>query len=441
MVFHLLFPGIHAQLKNSLQISTGKPLSLAHEEFLLSLECFSLAALFYLLAAVAGSIEKQEDMLKHSFLSIVTMELPRFAIGRPRQESKQQRKERIRKEKERKKKKQRIPLCYTLERRPPWFILPPQTSKGLAFWIHTLKGDTFLSKKKTLLEDIERIKQPQESPWNFDSSLHETHQKNFLERADIVMNLLDENQRIRWIFKRFLTKIRDNGLQTLNDTDPITLESIKEPIYVSSFSRRKRYRFEAQSFAKHFHKRLLHNDGQVPLPLCPKNPFTNEEFTTAQLIGLLGQCRKHGYSSWTMEAFVSCRYDLLQFVTLHSKPLRLYAIRETMKHITSWEAIDTLYDFIKCQHEIHEETFYTATYKWALHHAPHADRIVAWRKLCVKWYETEILIDDPSMKLGFFRHVESKTFPLCDKPTDLQALKLTLRKKKSSDVIDGSSSI
>lgn len=450
MVFHLLCPGIHARLVSYLQSYTGKSLGLAQEEFLLSSECFFLAAVFYLLAELVGYIEKQEDMPKHSFLSTTTMELPSFAIGRPRHESKRQRIERLRKENEwnRKKQKQKqkqkrtVPLCIA-PKRPLWLILPTTRTKGLEFWIVTMGGDTFFSKKQTLLEDIERMKQPQESPWTFDSSLHEKYQKDFLEKAETVMGLLAENQRIRWIFKRFVTRIRIQSIQTLNDTDPVTLEPIREPVQFSSFSKRKRYMFEAEAFAKHIHKKLLHNDGQIPMPLYPKNPYTNEEFTTPQIMGLVNQCRKYGHSSWAMEAFVSCRYDLLSFVAIHSKPLRLHALRETMKHVTGWDAIDTLYDFVKSQHAHHDECFYSPTYIWAITHVPHEKRIESWRKLCIKWYETDILIDDLELKGRLFAELETKTLPLCEKPTELQALKLQKQKQKkiSATVTDGSSSI
>lgn len=64
MVLHLLLPGIHVQLKNSLQVYTKRPWTLAHEDFLLSLEYFSAAALLYSIAVVVGYIEGREVILR-----------------------------------------------------------------------------------------------------------------------------------------------------------------------------------------------------------------------------------------------------------------------------------------------------------------------------------------------------------------------------------------
>ncbi len=433
--------GIHEQLKSSLQAYTGKSLSLAHEEFLLSLECFSLAALLYLLAVFIGYTEGRVATPKHSFLTLFTMEHLSFAPGRPRIETKQQKKERLRKEKERKYKKHRRAWHEPVPKRPLWLLLPHHVTKGFEFWIVTLKGDTFLTKQATLLHDIEHAQKPLESVYGFDSSIGKAHKQNYIEKAMDVMSLLYRNQRVRWIFKKWFTQFRIKRFLYLNETDPITMESIKQPIRFASFQKRKIYTFEASTFAKHLHKKLLHSDGQIPMPQYPKNPFTNEEFSLCQIIGLVDQCRKYGHSSWAMEAFVSARYDLVSFVTIHSKPLRLHAIRESMKNISDWDSIDTLYDFIKSQHDIHDEPFYTTTYKWALAHAPHAKRITSWRKFCLKWYETDILIDDPTMKIRFFSEVEAKTIPLCDKPVDLQMLKLEMRKKKSEAIADGGGSV
>jgi hypothetical protein len=58
----------------------------------------------------------------------------------------------------------------------------------------------------------------------------------------------------------------------------------------------------------------------------------------------------------------------------------------------------------------------------------------------LKWYETDILIDDPVMKIRFFSEVETRTLPLCNKPVDLQLVRVEMRKKNSSATPDGSGS-
>lgn len=427
----LLFPGIHAQLVNSIQSYTGKLLPLAHEEFLLSLECFSVALLFYWLAALTGCIDEREDILKQNCQDKVSMERPSFSIGLPRRETKQQKKERLRKKREEKrkeklKKERRLQGYQPIPQRPPWLLLPYDVTKGLELWIVTLKGDTFLQKRKTLLEQIKHAKEPIVPVNGFDPSFGEAQKTYFLEKAKEVMRLLVENQRIRWIFKRWFTQFRVKRFAPLNSCDPITLEPIVESAWFPSFTQRKIYAFEAKPFSKYLHNALVHNEGHIPDTLSPKNPLTNEVFTLNQLMSLIGQSRKYGHSSWAIEAFIASRYDITSFMTINTKPLRLHALRTTMAKVDDWDSIDTLYDFIKSQHAAHDIPFCMSLYKWAVAHATKEARIESWRKMCLKWYEVHILIDDENTRDTYLDAIKGKTRGLCSRPEELTAL----RKKK-----------
>ncbi len=409
----------------------------------MSLECFSVAALLYWLAAFVGSIDEQQGTPKHPPKKVEIMESLSFAPGKPPPETKQQKKERLRKKQEQKRREANRRLRKTQEfssslLKPAWCILPHHLLRGYEFWINILKGDTFFTKRQSLLEEIQRIKTPSVPVEGFDTSLHEMFRNEYVVKAQHVMSFLYQNQKLRWMFKRFFSQVRIRRFPPLNERDPITLDSITEPIQFPSFRQRKYYAFEAKPFAKHLHNKLIHHDGQIPTPLFPKNPFTNEPFTVPQIISLIDQARCYGHTSWAIEAFIASRYDIASFSIINSKPLRLHALRQTMAHVTDWDAIDILYDFMKSQHDTHDEPFMSVPYKWALHHAPYASRLVAWRKLCLKWYETDILLDDSSLKLSFFQGIEIKTLPLCDTPNDLRDLKLS--KSKSRVSTDGSRS-
>ena len=169
------------------------------------------------------------------------------------------------------------------------------------------------------------------------------------------------------------------------------------------------------------------HEGQLPFPQFPKNPLTNESFSLAQQLSLLQQCREQGYSSWTLEAYVTSRYSLQTFLSFFKTPLRLSAIRTTLATLRTWEAIDTLSDFIESQHDDHSAQFYSTVYKWAIHHAPTSNRIQQWKSFCLKWYECDILIEDYDAKQAAFALLQQKTLPLCSTPTDLQALRFESR--------------
>lgn len=371
------------------------------------------------------------------------METPSFQPGRAPRETKEQKKERLRnqrlrlrKEKERKARKG-LPFKY-IESKPSWLILPYHLTKGFEFWLVTLPGETFLQKRKSLLDEIERMKKPSPKVDGFDTTSNENFRKEYLVKAQTVMSFLYQNQKLRWIFKNFFTKLRIERFESANDVDPITLEQIGEAIRFPSFTQRKLYVFEAKPFARNLHNKLINNDGHIPDPLPPKNPLTNEQFTLAQTISLIAQTRKYGHSSWAIEAFIASRYDVASFAIINSKPLRLHALRTTMAKVDDWDSIDTLYDFIKTQHAIHNAVFSMSIYKWAVNHATKEQRIQDWRKLCLKWYEVDILMDDASSKLDLFRVIEAKTLRLCSKPDELTSLRV--RKAKSPATSDGSRS-
>jgi hypothetical protein len=322
--------------------------------------------------------------------------------------------------------------------RPSWLLLPNHVTKGFEFWIATMRGDSFLSKQATLLETIRKYEQPYTSEWGFDTRYGESFRKDYLEKANIVQSLLLQNQRIRWIFKNLFTRLRLRKFQPLNEVDPITLEAFQQPVQFPSYAHRKLFVYEAKPLIKLIHQKLVNHDGQLIFPQFPKNPFTNQDFTLAQLIGLLVQCRKYGHTSWAIEAFVESNYDLGNFALIHNKALRLHATRSTFLDLQSWDAIDTLYDFIKSQHDYHRKYFKTNPYKWGLAHEPQHVWIVDWRNLCLKWYETDILIDDYDAKDIVWDAIRLKTKALCEDPVDLIALR---NKRKSGVVADGSGSL
>jgi hypothetical protein len=419
-------------------------LSLAQEEFLLSLECFLLAAVFYLLAVVAGSIEGRRDTPKQFLLYFHTMQQAVFSFGCTRHETKSQKKERLRKERERhfkeeRRRKRNENPSVPIPKRPSWCILPPHRLEGFDFWIHTLKGETFLQKRTFLLDTIEKMKIPPPSLPGFDSKSGDAMRKEYLFKAQKVMSYLHENQALRWKFKGFFTNWRTRRCSPVNDTDPITLEPIIQPVNIYEFSQRKLYRFESKSIAKHIHQQLTRNDGQIPTPVHPRNPLTNQPFRIEQLMGLLKQCKTFGYSSWVLEAFISARYDMTSFVAIHSKPLRLHALKTSMGDEGSWDFIDTMTDFIKSQHALHGKLYTKGAYEWAITHALREKRMESWKKLCLKWYETDIIIDDAVAKDMFLGVIEAKTKLLCEPPLELLELK-TRRKSMRGEGNGGRSS-
>jgi len=303
---------------------------------------------------------------------------------------------------------------------PSWRILPSSVCKGLHIWMDLLPGSSGAQKQAKLFHQIATLKAKPSCSYTFPPS---TVQTDCLNRAVELLDLLFLNQSVRWAMKRFVTQIRMRSMRKANETDPITLEPIRQPVLLVSFPQKTQYTFEAHSFAKQVHKTLLTNDGHLPTPLLPRNPFTNEALTLPQLMGLFAQCKAYGQTSWAMEAFVRCQFSIDSFLLLHGKSLRLHAVRATLSRIEGWDAIDTLYDFLKTQHAYHKKVFCASLYKWCLTHCPEHEKLQTWRSLCLRYYETDILIDDEGERERAFARVSSLTKPLCTAALELLDLR------------------
>ena len=368
------------------------------------------------------------------------MEHATFSLGSVRTETKYQKKQRLRKEKEWKRKEafrkaKRAKSFVPIPKTPLWCILPKHRLQGFHFWIDTLKGNSFFEKKDDILQTIAEMKTPFKPVEGFDPKYSEAMRQSYLEKAKVVLRLLHENQSMRWKWKVFLTKARILRFQKVNEVDPITLESFKQPVTIHSFQHRKTYVFEAESLSKHIHKQLIKNDGHIPTPLYPKNPLTNQRFTLTETMALFQQTKDYGRSSWAIEAFKACRFDVTSFIAVHTKPLRLNALHVTMANTKDWDCRDTLYDFIKFQHRHHSKHFYGTDYKWAIENVATQERIEKWRKLCIKWYELDILMDDEDAKKEYFDVLQTKILVLCDVPTELQDLRISTTKRRREYVL------
>ena len=363
------------------------------------------------------------------------MEPAKFVLGKAKKANKRQkRKEKFKEKRKRQKEVTFFSSCFTM---PKWRILPEKYCDTFHVWMDLIPGNTYLEKQTKLVFQMKQAQQSHKCPFTFPKSTLNL-QKDFLEKAKHVLLLLKKNQDLRWLFKRFFTKVRIRLFTKVNEEDPITLEPFRQPVVLHSFSQRKTYLFEAESLAKNIHKQFLHSDGHIPHPICPRNPLTNEFFSLYNMVTVFQQCKTYGHTFWTLEAFQQSHYNLVNFIVFHAKPLRMHALHAIMANHTHWDSKDTLYDFIRMQHRTHLAAFNSMLYKWALNHLPQHERINKWRKLCIQWYECDIMFEESDLKEQTYKKIEEKTRPLCDNNYELQKARHTFFKTHHN--IDGSSS-
>lgn len=239
------------------------------------------------------------------------------------------------------------------------------------------------------------------------------------EERDMMLALLQQNALIRYRLRKFCHKWRLTHMKNVNEDDPITLAPIEKPVYIYSYSNRRRYVYEAETLAKDIHKKLLHTDIEIPCPLAARNPLTNEVLTLAQLISVYKQCRAYGKTHWTMESYAKCSFDMPTFEIFERKHLRTHAIQSVFQNPRGYDAKDMLEGFIEAQFGRHGKRFIFAFYHWAIAHKSETHHINMWRKLCKEWYMVEIIADDISEMRYKYNDIQDKTKELCKMPKPL----------------------
>ena len=338
-----------------------------------------------------------------------------FNIGRSPVLTKEQKKQQKR-EKDRVAVKKNKRVCVTVPRRL-WRILP--CNIDVAFTIDTLKGKSYFEKMRSLEEfGSSSFKK---SPLFPDFKQDEKLQTALYELKKKCKEKLAENQILRWKFKRFLTRMRLRKFKTINDTDYITMSPIEKSVQIYHFPTRSVYAFESVSILQDIHKKLLNHDGQIPHPIFPRNPYTNEYFNIAQLLSIQRQCKLLGNTSWILEAFCKAKLCIPSLLQVQRKALRIHALKSILYDYTNLEGTALLLDFIESQHDEHQANFNRPLYRWCLLRIPEEPKIQSWRSFCKEYYEDDILAEDDTERDNSFLRVARKTGILCAPPNDLLA--------------------
>lgn len=316
----------------------------------------------------------------------------------------------------------------TIEKNPTqpspksWFILPYQrcSSLSIVFVISMLEGSSYATKRRSL----ELYGYPfllQESPLN----------SHILKTKEEALQLLDKNHKVRWILKRFLNRIRMMHIKLANETDPITLSPPEHKVYLIRLKERFQYVFEADSVMRDIHNKLLHNQGQFPDPIHPRNPLTNEALNPFEVCSLYKQCKALGKTSWAIEGFAACQFNTDAFLSQYRKQLRLSALKQILKHTLESDGIELVIEFIEMQHTYFNKLFSELLYRWALLNMSDNPFIYEWKTLCKRYNTIEITMDDTMEKIREIIKIRGKCKVLIT--VTLEIIYETRRKKKDKE--------
>jgi hypothetical protein len=227
--------------------------------------------------------------------------------------------------------------------------------------------------------------------------------------------------RMRARFRKFLHHWRVNRLKLASEEDLVTCEVPVHPITVVDWNTKTKYTFEASTLMRDITNRLLTHDGFFDTPQSPRNPFTNEPFTLAQMVSLWNQLsRSPEPASWAFTCFASSQFNLKTFSTDYTIPLQLNALRVTMLDPTDLDQQDRLLDFIEYEHDLAGVRFYRNTYNHAILHHQDLLRMVSWRTLCTEFYEAHIKFQhNQAIMKHIHAQIHLKSQEFLTKPTEL----------------------
>lgn len=239
-----------------------------------------------------------------------------------------------------------------------------------------------------------------------------------------IVNATHALLKIRTTFRKFLQCWRYRKMKLASEEDLVTCEKPIHPIYIVDWKSRTKYIFEASTLMRDITLRLLSHDGFFDTPQKPRNPYTNEPFTTGQVISAWNQLQRSAEpASWSFTAFANARYCLTRFSAEYKIPLQLHSLRTTMLDTSSIDQQERLHDFIQYQHENYGSPFYSHVYLHAIERYQDEELLQKWRTLCMQFYEAHIKYQHNQAFLNSIHtSIRKKCAPLVARPTRLVTL-------------------
>jgi len=208
------------------------------------------------------------------------------------------------------------------------------------------------------------------------------------DHANKTRSIIYSIRRIKGILQRFVHIWRFKRLILRNTEDSVTLDPIQNPVQIVDWNGRQIFQFEANSLMKDITERLLNHDGVYDYPQMPRNAFTNEPLTQAQMISVWSQLsRTTVASSWAFTAFRAARWDIDTYQDEYAVPIRLDSLRKTLKSIDHRDTQEMVKDFIMEAYTYFKFEYPENRFDYMMDKHLHSSIINSWRVLTLAYNE------------------------------------------------------
>ena len=126
----------------------------------------------------------------------------------------------------------------------------------------------------------------------------------------------------------------------------LTLSEPEKEVYVYDWVNKKRFVFDAKSMATMIETKLMYNEYGFPVPMYPRNPKNNVEFTYSQMISIYYQLKIHGELRWGFTTLREYNFNKNRWYMYHKSALTINSIKASISQLDTSEGRELLSDFI-----------------------------------------------------------------------------------------------
>lgn len=220
-------------------------------------------------------------------------------------------------------------------------------------------------------------------------------QKRYLGNLkECVYAVYIKEWRLRFIFRKLLIRWRVNKMNKTaqKELDPITLSEPEKEVYLYDWSNKKKFIFDAKSLATMIETNLMYQEYAFAVPILPRNPKNNVEFSYGQLVSLFYQLKDHGELRWGFTTLREYNFNKNRWHMFHRSTLTLSAIKTSIIGLETFEARELLSDFIFAKMDdlgLRYNNYTYNTYQVAMARAPKHWYLEKLKGLAIMHYEAE----------------------------------------------------
>jgi hypothetical protein len=265
------------------------------------------------------------------------------------------------------------------------------------------------------------------------------------EQIKELYQVYQKQIRFRFQMKRLVLHYLQRKSKVMNETDPITMEPPTQVISLYAPNMKSIYQFEARSLAHHWTTLLLGHDDFFVEPRFPTNPLTNLPVDILSLKNAITSLRQYGHLNWVLESFASCKFNPSKWELQFDQPLRIEAIRSTLRDKDSRDRLDYLVEFADKQFYENMVSFNKHLFTWLFKEHPMSHYERSWETLCAQYYINKITTTNSEMLERLQEAIVVKSKRLMDIPPEIKEAwdkvrpRIRLTRSRALSVLDVSS--